>query len=58
MIILQICWTSGLKIYKDLYSCPPDLWPVAGPSDTSDIVVYRVRNSERFAEQKVVNKIK
>ena len=31
-IILWICWTSRFKIYKDLYSCPPDLWPVAGPS--------------------------
>ena len=33
MIILWICWTSRFKIYKDLYSCPPDLWPVAGPSE-------------------------
>ena len=32
MIILRICWASRFKIYKDLYSCPPDLWPVAGPS--------------------------
>ena len=31
-IILGTCWTSRFKIYKDLYSCPPDLWPVAGPS--------------------------
>ena len=26
-INLCICWTSRFKIYKDLYSCPPDLWP-------------------------------
>ena len=32
IIILQIFWTSRLKIYKDLYSCPPDIWPIAGPS--------------------------
>ena len=30
-IILWIYWTSRFKIYKDLYSFPPDLWPVAGP---------------------------
>ena len=29
---LRNSWTSRFKIYKDLYSCPPDLWPVAGPS--------------------------
>ena len=33
MIILWICWTLRFKIYKNLYSCPPDLWPVAGPSE-------------------------
>ena len=31
-IILRICWTEGFKIYKDLYRCPQDLWPVSGPS--------------------------
>ena len=31
---LRISWTSRFKIYKDLYSCPPDLWHVAGPSCT------------------------
>ena len=30
-IILWICWTARCKIYKDLYRCPQDLWPVADP---------------------------
>ena len=29
-INLWIHWTSRFKVYKDLYSYPQDLWPVAG----------------------------
>ena len=29
-----------LKIYKDLYSCPQNLWPVVGPSPFSNSIFY------------------
>ena len=36
-INLRIFCASRHKIYKDLYSCSQDLWPVAGPLNFSEI---------------------